>query len=94
MMQTLKSNNVTFVNPHEVPICQEKGIPVLDVRTVEQYEKVGLLSAARFHEHTQICEHLQWSFAIISHTGYITAGIHPRLNKHPSIPAYRRLGCL
>lgn len=42
MMQTLKSKDVTFVNPHEVPICQEKGIPVLDVRTVDQYDKVTL----------------------------------------------------
>lgn len=42
MMQVLKSKDVTFVNPHEVPICQEKGIPVLDVRTVEQYDKVRI----------------------------------------------------
>jgi hypothetical protein len=44
MMQTLKENGVTLINPHEVPICQEKGIPVLDVRTIKQYEEVMLAS--------------------------------------------------
>ena len=49
MMQTLKSNNVTFVNPHEVPICQEKGVPVLDVRTAEQYSKVCRYCVCHLH---------------------------------------------
>ena len=41
MMQTLKSNNVTMINAHEVKMAQEKGVNVLDVRTAKQYEEVS-----------------------------------------------------
>lgn len=44
MMQTLKSNNVTMINAHEVKMAQEKGVSVLDVRTAKQYEKVSFRS--------------------------------------------------
>lgn len=40
MINTLKSNDVTFINPHEVKISQDKGVSVLDVRTAKQYEQV------------------------------------------------------
>lgn len=46
MMQTLKSNNVTMINAHEVKMAQEKGVSVLDVRTAKQYEKVSFRSCS------------------------------------------------
>jgi hypothetical protein len=40
MINTLKANQVTLINPHEVKISQEKGVQVLDVRTEKQYKEV------------------------------------------------------
>jgi hypothetical protein len=44
MMNMLKERGVSMINPHEVPISQEKGIPLIDVRTTEQFEQVCFIT--------------------------------------------------